>query len=142
MRNFRNVFAWLILLFGLFATDLLEAQGVRVRGYTRKNGTYVAPHYRSSPDGNFNNNWSTKGNINPHTGQPGEKVTPPGSTTYQSIPYSSGAGVEEAARMAERKAYWTSKGWDVSKINASSSFALDQKIQEAARTPQLRLPAK
>lgn len=33
---------------------------VRVRGYTRSNGTYVAPHFRTSPDGyTFNNlsNW-------------------------------------------------------------------------------------
>ena len=50
---------------------------VRVKGYTRKDGTYVAPHYRSGPDGNFYNNWSTKGNVNPYTGKPGTKVTPP-----------------------------------------------------------------
>lgn len=52
---------------------------VSVRGYYRSNGTYVAPHHRSSPDGNFWNNWSTKGNINPYTGIPGTKVTPPNS---------------------------------------------------------------
>jgi hypothetical protein len=39
-----------------------------VHGYTRNNGTYVAPHYRSSPDNSYNNNWSVQGNINPHTG--------------------------------------------------------------------------
>src|SRR5262249_1612685 len=50
---------------------------VHVRGYFRSNGTYVAPHYRSNPDGNFWNNWSTKGNVNPHTGKPGTRVTPP-----------------------------------------------------------------
>src|SRR5712692_4781189 len=50
---------------------------VNVRGYMKKNGTYVAPHKRSAPDGNFNNNWSTKGNVNPYTGKEGTKVTPP-----------------------------------------------------------------
>lgn len=50
---------------------------VHVRGYVRRDGTYVQPHYRSNPDGNFNNNWSTKGNINPYTGEPGTRVTPP-----------------------------------------------------------------
>ena len=40
-----------------------------VHGYTRKNGTYVAPHYRSSPDGNPYNNWSYPGNTNPYTGK-------------------------------------------------------------------------
>lgn len=43
----------------------------RVRGYTRRDGTYVAPHYRSSPDSSTLNNYSTKSNINPYTGQTG-----------------------------------------------------------------------
>lgn len=42
-----------------------------VHGYTRGNGTYVAPHYRSSPDSSDNNNWSTAPNVNPYTGQTG-----------------------------------------------------------------------
>ncbi len=59
---------------------------VRVRGYTRKDGTYVRPHYRSNPDGNFNNNWTTKGNVNPYTGVYGTRTRrPPGygvNSTY------------------------------------------------------------
>ena len=47
-----------------------------VSGYVRKDGTYVAPHHQSNPDTNFNNNWSTKPNINPYTGAPGTKVNP------------------------------------------------------------------
>jgi hypothetical protein len=46
---------------------------VNVRGYFRKNGTYVAGHRRTAPDGNFNNNWSTQGNVNPFTGKVGTK---------------------------------------------------------------------
>ncbi|MFZ2587191.1 MAG: hypothetical protein WAZ18_03600 [Alphaproteobacteria bacterium] len=42
-----------------------------VNGYTRSNGTYVAPHARSAPDGNRFNNYSTQGNTNPYTGQAG-----------------------------------------------------------------------
>lgn len=38
-------------------------------GYTRKNSTYVKPHYRSSSDGSLSNNWSNKGNVNPYTGK-------------------------------------------------------------------------
>ena len=48
-----------------------------VRGYTRKDGTYVAPHQRSTRDGDFKNNWSTKGNQNPNTGKEGTRQTPP-----------------------------------------------------------------
>ena len=42
-----------------------------VRGYTRADGTYVAPHYQSNPDATKLNNYSTQGNVNPYTGQPG-----------------------------------------------------------------------
>ncbi len=42
---------------------------VRVRGYYRKDGTYVRPHIRSWPDGNPYNNYSFPGNYNPNTGK-------------------------------------------------------------------------
>jgi hypothetical protein len=41
------------------------------RGYTRRDGTYVAPHMRTRPDGNPWNNYSTRGNVNPYTGRGG-----------------------------------------------------------------------
>lgn len=53
---------------------------VHVNGYTRRDGTYVAPHYRSSPDSSRLNNWSTQGNVNPYTGQEGTRN--PYSNTY------------------------------------------------------------
>jgi hypothetical protein len=52
---------------------------VPVRGYYRNDGTYVAPHYRSDPDGDFYNNWSTYPNVNPYTGEIGTRRTPPSS---------------------------------------------------------------
>lgn len=52
-----------------------------VNGYTRSNGTYVAPHYRSSPNSITQDNYGTKGNTNPYTGeqgsQPNEYNQPP-----------------------------------------------------------------
>jgi len=50
---------------------------VRVRGHVRRSGSYVAPHFRSSPDRSFWNNWSTRRNRNPYTGAWGTRVTPP-----------------------------------------------------------------
>ncbi len=50
--------------------------GVAVQGYSRSNGTYLAPHHRSNPDHNFYNNWSTWPNVNPYTGQTGTRHTP------------------------------------------------------------------
>jgi hypothetical protein len=44
-----------------------------VNGYTRKDGTYVAPYERSAPDNSYNNNWSVRGNTNPYTGEEGTK---------------------------------------------------------------------
>ncbi|MFQ5753422.1 MAG: SPOR domain-containing protein [bacterium] len=56
----------LLILCALFID--LYAQ-VKVRGYYRKDGTYVRPHTRSSPDGNPYNNYSFPGNYNPNTGK-------------------------------------------------------------------------
>ena len=44
-----------------------------VGGYVKKDGTYIAPHDRSTVDRMKNNNWSTKGNTNPETGKAGTK---------------------------------------------------------------------
>jgi hypothetical protein len=44
-----------------------------VRGYVKKNGTYVQPHHRTRPDRTQANNYSAKGNVNPYTGKPGTK---------------------------------------------------------------------
>lgn len=70
--------ALLALAFLLCIISYANAKDVHVRGYTRKDGRYVQPHYRSAPDGNPYNNWSTKGNVNPYTGKPGTKDVVPG----------------------------------------------------------------
>jgi len=44
---------------------------VQVNPYLRQDGTYVQPHHRTVPDGNPFNNYSTRGNRNPYTGQMG-----------------------------------------------------------------------
>lgn len=66
----------IFLMVVLFAGTAFAEDRVGVKGYTRRDGTYVAPHYRSSPDSSRSNNWSTKGNINPYTGEEGTKIIP------------------------------------------------------------------
>jgi hypothetical protein len=44
-----------------------------VHGYTKRDGTYVAPAHATNPDGTKANNWTAKGNVNPYTGKPGTK---------------------------------------------------------------------
>lgn len=63
----------LIVLAVMCVTAISANADVSVRGYYRSNGTYVQPHYRSNPDGNPYNNWSTYPNVNPYTGVQGTK---------------------------------------------------------------------
>ncbi|MEO9483511.1 MAG: hypothetical protein ABJG47_08710 [Ekhidna sp.] len=58
-----------LLLIALLSSIYISYSQVKVKGYYRKDGTYVKPHYRSNPDGNPYNNWSYPGNVNPYTGK-------------------------------------------------------------------------
>lgn len=49
-----------VLTLGLFPS-LANAEDVHVDGYYRKDGTYVAPHVRSSPDSDRSNNYGPSG---------------------------------------------------------------------------------
>lgn len=48
-----------------------SSSDVHVRSTITKNGTHVEEHYRTAPDGNKENNFSTKGNTNPYTEKAG-----------------------------------------------------------------------
>lgn len=43
-------------------------------GYTRSNGTYVAPYVATNPNGTQRDNFSTSGNYNPSTGATGTRT--------------------------------------------------------------------
>lgn len=70
---------FLVIAIVFFPAITIAGGPVRVNGYYKKNGTYVEPHYRSSPNSTPLDNWSTKGNSNPYTGEEGEK-NPSGAT--------------------------------------------------------------
>jgi hypothetical protein len=59
----------LLCFVGVLAADALAAS---VQGYSRRDGTYVQPHFRTNPDGNPINNYGFPGNYNPNTG----RITP------------------------------------------------------------------
>ena len=69
LLKIKNIFS--IIFFIALSLTSVEARDVAVRGYTKDNGTYVQPHYRSSPNEYKNDNWCTYGNINPYTGKTG-----------------------------------------------------------------------
>lgn len=50
-----------------------EAKVSRVRGYIKSNGTYVQPHYKTTPNRSKADNYSSRGNYNPFTGKKGYK---------------------------------------------------------------------
>lgn len=56
----KTLFALLMVLGIMFASTGIAEAYVRVNGYTKKNGTYVAPYVRSNPNGLKYDNYSYK----------------------------------------------------------------------------------
>jgi hypothetical protein len=77
------------LIYGLVAQTAFAQ--VPVQGYYKNNGTYVQPYQRSAPNSTPYDNYSTKGNVNPYTNQPGtitpQTYTAPSPGSYQSGTY-------------------------------------------------------
>jgi hypothetical protein len=59
-----------LVLLSIIASSAFAGQ---VRGYIKKDGTYVAPHHRSSPNSTKFDNYNSEGNLNPNTGKRGTK---------------------------------------------------------------------
>ena len=74
----KKIFLFSLILFAFSVTAQADEY---VNGYYKSNGTYVQPYYRTSPDSNRFNNYSTQGNTNPHTGQRGYE-SPYGGNNY------------------------------------------------------------
>lgn len=71
---------WVLVALALSSNAVASGKGtkssagvVQVSGHTTKTGTYVAPHYRTTPDQTKLNNWSSKPNVNPYTGKVGTR---------------------------------------------------------------------
>jgi hypothetical protein len=74
-----------IIAMALCAISVSALAAQRVDGYTRKDGTYVAPHYRSESNSSKLDNYSTQGNSNPYTGERGS-VNPYAAPSYGTSP--------------------------------------------------------
>jgi hypothetical protein len=68
----------LLILAALLVFLPTLADSADVPGYTRKDGTYVGPYQRSTPDDNPYNNYNFPGNYNPNKGQ----ITPGDQNNY------------------------------------------------------------
>jgi hypothetical protein len=70
------LFAMTLLPFGAFVQAQQWGTGSNpnshsVSGYTRSNGTYVQPSQATNPNGTQNDNYGTRGNVNPYNGTTG-----------------------------------------------------------------------
>ncbi|GIW66107.1 MAG: hypothetical protein KatS3mg095_0005 [Candidatus Parcubacteria bacterium] len=63
----------LLFLIAILSLSSIAEAYVRVRGYFRRDGTYIMPHYRTYPNRIKWDNWSSSGNYNPFTGKRGYK---------------------------------------------------------------------
>ena len=87
----------LVLAVVALVVTLPAQAGDYVSGYTRSNGTYVSPHYRSSANSTVRDNYTYRGNTNPYTGSTGQSYyrQSPSSSYYRgysSPSYSSSYG--------------------------------------------------
>jgi opacity protein-like surface antigen len=74
----KHLWAIALALVLLLSIASIASADQYVRGYVRRDGTYVQPYMRSTPDSNPYNNYSFPGNTNPYTGQ----VAPGNSDSY------------------------------------------------------------
>lgn len=73
IKQMKKLFILSVLLVGvLLFSESAEARTTRIRGYFKPStGSYVAPHYKTTPNRSKFDNFSTKGNYNPYTGKKG-----------------------------------------------------------------------
>jgi hypothetical protein len=85
----KQLFVILFFFTFLFSFAQINSNHIYVSGYYKSNGTYVQPHYRTAPNSTNRDNFSTRGNTNPYTGQAGY-ITPDSNTssTYTPNTYS------------------------------------------------------
>ncbi|MFM7007721.1 MAG: hypothetical protein ACKO0Z_00045 [Betaproteobacteria bacterium] len=77
---------FLVVIAGVAGSTALNAQSVYVSPHIRADGTYVQGHWRTAPNNTRTDNWSSRPNVNPWTGQVGRDDPYAPRQTYQS-PY-------------------------------------------------------
>ena len=93
------------ILLSLFLSPPAFSQGYQyVNPYIRSDGTYVQGHYKTAPNNNAYDNWSTKGNSNPYTGQQG--YVNPYSNTYNYNNYNNPYNNNYQYQNTSKKSYY------------------------------------
>ncbi|MEQ9304262.1 MAG: SH3 domain-containing protein [Marinoscillum sp.] len=131
----------LAIILCLLASIQLTAQ-VKVKGYYRKDGTYVKPHVRSNPDGNPYNNYSYPGNTNPYTGKTAtgnpdtylknynNRSSNNNSTTTYSYPSTSSGNSSYSSSYTTTSYYVTANSLNV-RSGPSTSYSVTSSLSKA-----------
>ena len=84
-------------------------------GYSRSNGTYVESHYKTRSNSSNVDNYSTRDNYNPYTGQTGSRARDYSTEAYN---YGSGQSIQTGSRGGQyyinsngNKTYVPKRGW-------------------------------
>lgn len=75
------------------------------RGYTKKDGTFVDPHYKTNNNKTNKDNYSTKDNVNTYTGESGRRAK---DYSPEAQNYGSGKTIHTGSRGGQY--YYNSKG--------------------------------
>lgn len=78
LKFIRFLMLWLMIFLiplTVFAKKSPDSSGGShaVKGHFKKDGKYVQPHRATNPNQTQRDNWSSKPNVNPYTGNPGTK---------------------------------------------------------------------
>lgn len=77
----KYILTLILLVFSLSLLGQVNPNYHKVKGYYKSDGTYVKPHYRTNRNSTNRDNYSTKPNVNPHTGERGY-IEPDNKRTY------------------------------------------------------------
>ena len=75
----KTIFATALIILASIASSNAQNYGSNpsnhnVQGYETNRGTYVAPHHQTNPNNTQYDNYSSQGNVNPYTVQPGTRT--------------------------------------------------------------------
>lgn len=119
----------------LMAASLAEAQ-VSVKGYYRKDGTYVRPHQRTRPNNTVTDNYSYRGNYNPNT----DKAASTGSnnSSSNSLVSTSSAPAKFTAPLMIVEPSATVQTFSIQIDTAVHTLELANELEFLRKSPEIR----
>ncbi|WAC02955.1 hypothetical protein N7U66_04820 [Lacinutrix neustonica] len=96
---------------------------VLVNGYTRSDGTVVKPYYRTAPNSTNIDNFSTRGNTNPYTGEAGW-IPRDDNYAYSYISSNRSKNLRNYRKTEPIHSYGRQKEWISQKLNKLAKISL------------------